>query len=888
MYRIVFLITILLGTLHCSKAQSVELTGHIKDTIGNNIPNINVYVEKKGQNKITQYTNSDINGYYSLNINESGSFTLNISGLSFKKEQVHFTIDSLFSKRKITNDITLKEEPFKLDEIIINSDRSIIIKKDTISIRVSDFVNGNEDVVEDVLKKLPGIEVASDGNIRVQGKSIERVMVEGDDLFENGYKLLTKNLNADVISKVEILDHFSENPILKGIENSDKVALNLVLKENRKKALFGNANAGYGTQGYYDNKINLISFNAKSKYYFFGNLNNIGNDPTGDINQLIYSASIDNNYIGDGISSHSFINTKSGFQNLNNRSTHSKAWLNSLNGIFNPTKNLKIKGLFFVDSNDSDFFSSSTQQYILNNNSFTNNEQHDIRTNTISIYSKWDATYRFTKDKLIEYVGKLNNYDENQKSQTLFNSESLNENLVNKYWFTDHRLTYTQKIQEKTALQLTGRYIHDVKPQNYFVDAFLFPELFPNDHGYDSVYQEVDSQIDFLGIEATYINNKKADPIEIKIGYFHKNEYLNSNFSLINSQGIYFNQGSMYSNELKSRIDDLYASFKYKYDLNKTSFNFALEPHQSFNSLISKGVISKENGLSLNPSLGFIWKINKEKTFNLFYKYDAKNILYNNQYDGFILNDYRSFNKGLGNIEKLNGTLFLSNFGFGNWHSSFFVNASFIHKIDKNYISSKKIIDVNFDQFNDVLLKDRVSSSSNISIDRFIKKMSSNFKINLNYSLNRYQSEINDIDLREIKGKNYNIGFEIRSVFEKSFNFHVGTKWNSSIVKSINTNSNTNNSSFLDLNFTILKKINIEIKNENYYFGNLSTQNNYFFTDIHTNWKFHNNSMSLKFIVNNLFDTNTFANYYISDISIYSSKYRLIPRYFLLKFDFRF
>ncbi|TFG76214.1 MAG: hypothetical protein E4H26_04870 [Flavobacteriales bacterium] len=86
-----------------------------------------------------------------------------------------------------------------MSEVVINADMPILVRKDTITLNIASFTNGNEEDVEDVLKKLPGIEVASVGTIQFQGKNVEKIMVEGDDLFEKGYKLLTKNLNAGVM-----------------------------------------------------------------------------------------------------------------------------------------------------------------------------------------------------------------------------------------------------------------------------------------------------------------------------------------------------------------------------------------------------------------------------------------------------------------------------------------------------------------------------------------------------------------------------------------------------------------------------------------------------------------------------------------------------------------
>lgn len=877
-------------TVSCVYGQSVNLQGHVKDSLGNGIPLINVFLQKEGETKVLDYVYSDNEGYYSFSVEEKGNLILNFSGLSFKKEQIPFKIDSLFLEKTIIKNIILQEESFKLDEIIINSDRAITVKKDTISIKVSEFINGNEEVLEDILKKLPGIEVTSDGSIKVQGKSIEKVLIEGDDLFEKGYKLLTKNLNAEVISKVEILEHFSDNPILKGIENSEKVALNITLKEDRKKSLFGNVSLGYGTGNYYESKVNLISFNSKTKYYFFGNLNNTGVDPTGDIYQLIYPDTFSGvNYIGDDISSYSFVNPGSDYLNIGKeRANLNNAELASINGIYNPTEKVKLKGLFFINSDNTNFFRKNSENFFLGEDSFTNVEDFKSRKNTFSLFGKWDAIYNISQNERVEYVGKLSSFNQEQNSNTLFNEEQLNDVLDNNFWYTNQRVTYTRKLQNKSAFQLTGRFIHDVKPQNYFVNAFLYQELFPEAEDIISVKQEVNSQVDFYGVEGTYYNSKSKHPFDVKIGFLNQNERLNSDLFFINSQEIAINQGDLYKNNLENSINEIYGKFNYKYNIKNISFKTKLGLHQRYNSLIDKDEKSKNVQFILNPSIAFSWKIDKKNRFNVLYNYSTKNILANNLYSGFILNDYRSFKRGLGAIDQLNGSSLLANYTFGNWSSVFLVNASLLYQRDKDYLSSTRIINTNFNLGQTILLKDKEFYSSNISVDKFIKKLSTNIKLDFSFTSNRNQNIVNNSDLRNVKSNTYNYGIDFRSAFDGVFNYHLGTKWVTSIVSVTDKNKNTNNTTFLDLDFNLSEKFNVEVKNENYYFGNLTNTKNYVFTDIHVKWKFNKKSMNLKFIINNLFNTDNFSNFYISDLSTYSSSYQLIPRYFLLKFDFRF
>jgi len=107
-----------------------------------------------------------------------------------------------------------------LNEIILHTEAAIKKRLDTTTFKASAFTKGNEQVVEDLLKNIPGVTVEEDGTIKVGNKAIEKVMVDGDDFFEKGYKLLTKNLNADAVENVQVYERYSNNKLLKGIEES--------------------------------------------------------------------------------------------------------------------------------------------------------------------------------------------------------------------------------------------------------------------------------------------------------------------------------------------------------------------------------------------------------------------------------------------------------------------------------------------------------------------------------------------------------------------------------------------------------------------------------------------------------------------------------------------
>jgi hypothetical protein len=147
-------------------------------------------------------------------------------------------------------DAVLENKSIFFNEVIVQTKKPFVIRKDTISFKTNFFTDGTEQTVEALLKKIPGLQVDNEGTIKVGDQEIEKLMIDGDDLFERGYKILSKNMPAYPIEEVEILKNYSNNRLLKNIEKSNKVALNLKLDEKSKRVWFGNIETSLGNDNF--------------------------------------------------------------------------------------------------------------------------------------------------------------------------------------------------------------------------------------------------------------------------------------------------------------------------------------------------------------------------------------------------------------------------------------------------------------------------------------------------------------------------------------------------------------------------------------------------------------------------------------------------------------
>lgn len=193
------------------------------------------------KNEIETFGFSDKTGsFFSVSTDKFGTFKLQIKSLNYNPKEIEIHIFQKNQKINLGNITISKLKESEIKEVIITRQNPIRIKKDTVEYVVDKFTNGTEMNVEDLLKKLPGIKVDSDGKIKFGNKEVERVLIENDDLFERGYQTLTQNMPSQSLDKVQVLKNYSKNKLLKNIEDSERIALNLTLKENAKGKWFGN------------------------------------------------------------------------------------------------------------------------------------------------------------------------------------------------------------------------------------------------------------------------------------------------------------------------------------------------------------------------------------------------------------------------------------------------------------------------------------------------------------------------------------------------------------------------------------------------------------------------------------------------------------------------
>ncbi|MCH3881565.1 MULTISPECIES: TonB-dependent receptor [Tenacibaculum] len=248
----------------------ITIRGTVYNQKGDALYNTNIIASPIGKEGKFSYSTTTEDGSFELKLTKNASYKITISHIGFitLKENI-FTLE-----KDVLKSFILKEDPNELEEVIITYKEPIVVKKDTTTYRTDAFTNGKERKLRQVLKKLPGVEVDRKGNVTVKGKKVTTVLVENKKFFTGDTKLAVNNIPADVIAEIQVIEDYHESSLLKGLETSEEVALNINLKEDKKKFAFGNIEVGGGIKDRYVVHPTLFKYSPKVNYNFIGDFNN--------------------------------------------------------------------------------------------------------------------------------------------------------------------------------------------------------------------------------------------------------------------------------------------------------------------------------------------------------------------------------------------------------------------------------------------------------------------------------------------------------------------------------------------------------------------------------------------------------------------------------------
>ena len=233
----------------------------------------------KADSSVAGFILSNAKGEFEVKDLDTGSFRLMVSFQGFANVNRKFTI----TKDKTVYDfgnITLDKSSVMLNEVVVEA-APISVSKDTTEFRASAFKTVPNSTAEDLLKKLPGVEVDKDGNVKAHGEDIQKVYVDGKEFFGTDPKLATKNITAEMIESVQVFDDMSDQAKFTHVDDGSRAkTINIKLKKNMRKGYFGRATVGAGTDDRYQANLTVNAFKGDRRMSLIGASNNLNQQGT--------------------------------------------------------------------------------------------------------------------------------------------------------------------------------------------------------------------------------------------------------------------------------------------------------------------------------------------------------------------------------------------------------------------------------------------------------------------------------------------------------------------------------------------------------------------------------------------------------------------------------
>ncbi len=456
----------------------------------------------------------------------------------------------------------LKHKIKELEEVVIGS-RSQWRRGDTTFFKADSFKIGNERKLADILVKIQGFDITENGLLTFKGKLVEKILLEGEELFADKIKLLLENLPVHKLNTIQALEKQNANKLLKGLIGDDKTFLNLTFKKGNKNILFGDADAGIGTDYRYSFATTLFSLQKKLKIGVINNINSIGEqfDPYQFRPDRLQTFAVDRYRAAINGNTITYLH-----ELANDRYLKNKLFLSNIQSNYKIGKSIAAKTEVTLMSDKLSQNTFYTSRLFGNGGNFQRDEfnkstyrpRHFLISQSFQIAIdsvtelgiKWELGIDQAKSRFSTEI--------NQNSNVFVSDFNLRNNGRNNFLSLD----YNKRISQNKAFKATFIYIGNQLPQNYTILSPDIPGIFSLP---DASYQLMDNRFNnesnyfFLNAEKITRHNKVTKSYSLQADLFdykpHNNiQYKSASEPPLTGDSVYGKQGSYTVSNLRSRF----------------------------------------------------------------------------------------------------------------------------------------------------------------------------------------------------------------------------------------------------------------------------------------------------------------------------------------------
>lgn len=878
-------------------SQNIRFEGVIQDANNAPLEMANIMAMNQSTKAMDAYAITNDKGKFVLNLKSNSTYTIKLSYLGMKNKEIAVTTES----QNITQNIIMESGGIELEGVEIVREMPVSIKGDTIVYNADSFKSGTERKLEDILKKLPGVEVNADGEVEVEGKKVSKLMVEGKDFFDGDTKLGVKNIPADAVDKVQVLRNYNENSILKGVENNqDNVAMNIKLKEGKKNFWFGDMTAGGGGSKKLDRYVvnpKVFYYNPKYSVNLITNFNNIGELPL-TIQDYFKMTGGFKSMMSKGGSNFNVSSNDLGISLLrNDRASDIDTKFGAANFSYSPTKTWTLSGFGIFSSSRTEINTQSQTSILANNvqlnTTETNHQKSDFGLFKLSSSYKPNTNFQFDYDIL----SKLTKQDEINSlfRQTVTNSGSNDENI------------FTNKKQQPTSFNQNLGVYYTLDDKNVF--AAEVQHLYQDEDPFYNANLETQpfNLQDYIsGQNRNDLNQTrfvKTNKIDAKLDYYYMitpksnlnitlgNTYSHQNFDshifqiLDNGTQNDLN-ASENNNQIHYNFNDAFLGLHYKILTGKFTFTPGVSLHTYAMNNEQLGTATKNNFTKILPDFFALYQIKKAETltYNFSLTNDFTDI--NKLAEGFVLSNYNSLFRGNRLLENATSQVHsLRYFKYNMFNfENIFAYVNYSRRIDA--VKSQVIFNTANQittPYNSNFADETLSGMGNYGRS-FLKYYKASVSASLNWS-----KFYNKILLQDRNAESFTQSYTLKasSNFKEYPNLEVGYTYS---INKYNHTSYTTDKPFARLDYFFLKSFSFVAEYEFYhYYNNRRTVDNEydFLSSSLIYQKTKDSKWEYKISATNILNTKSLNDNSFDQLRISNSQYRVQPRYiiFSLKYN---
>ena len=868
-------------------AQTIR--GTVRDSAGKAVPYASINLKNSVNNRIIGYAVTDAGGAYTLQIPAGeplSELVIEATSIGYK------TRSRRVADVHLAYDFTLSVSANQLQSVEIKSSRPVLrTHGDTLGYKVSDFASAQDMVIGDVLKKLPGVTVGSDGTISYNNKPISSLYINGDNLLDDKYNIATTTIPHSVVEQVQVIQGDQPIKVLQNKVYSEDVALNLQIKKGAKMQMIGQESVGAGLPGNYDVDLNAMMFkdNYKAINYLKGN--NTGYDLQQELvahNLTNYEQLIDNAMPAALLS----------LGTVNNPALSRERYLFNQSGLLNLNNMVKlhhdvqvrVNAWYFHDNQKQDFGQQSA--IYLPGDTIRYTETQHNRFQPDNLHTQFTLNINRGKYYLNDALVLDNNRSAYHSSLNT-GAAAVNQVLQDNQLSFSNEFNGIRSLQSNHIIQTYSYISHSAEPENRAIGPNYKPAIFNSNNPYAQLIQHVNVPSWFT---TNYISLKIPSNLitqSFKAGFSVQSQKLSSDLNVAQVDNKINQVSDSSVNNLSWTRTNIYAEADYDLPGTILQANLSLPVSlQQLNYSDSRYTLNKQlTRVYCNPLLRIKYQVSAENYLYLLYNYRNQMGTIEDIYQGYILKDYLTLYANSAElIEKRNQK---ASAGFSYRKSLIMLFASL--NISYDHLATDKIasaIITNNLQQQIMLPYPNASGSWMVSstASKYSFVLKTTFSASLQWQRTRSVQLQNDqllpfntITKTGSLGANINAGKQVAIDYKATF---IQTASHSEVDASANHIDQLQQQASVEYN--PLSNVHFRLSGEHYLTRQVGNPNlQYFFADGSVKFKPNKWKTNFELSAVNILNVKTYRSFNLSANTFTASSYSLPGRIVLLKVMFK-